>query len=74
MAQALPGGDGGGFHVAKGNRAQAGIQQLHDQALVGAARSRVGIWLGLGDFSKPDDHTGTRSRESAILASFSQGR
>jgi hypothetical protein len=54
--------------------AKAGIQQLHDQALVGAARSRVGIWLGLGDFSKPDDHTGTRSRESAILASFSQGR
>ena len=29
------------------NRAQAGIQRLHDQALVGAGRSRVGIRLGL---------------------------
>jgi hypothetical protein len=35
-----------------GERAQAGSQRLHDQALVGAERSRVGIWLGLGDFSK----------------------
>ena len=39
----LPGGDGGGFHVAKGKRAQAGIQRLHDQALVGAACPAVGL-------------------------------
>jgi len=49
------GGDGGGFHVAKGNREQAGIQRLHDQALVGTERSRVGIWLGLCALSKLDD-------------------
>ena len=33
--------------LRRGNRVQAGIQRLHDQALVGAERSRVGIWLGL---------------------------
>jgi hypothetical protein len=37
--------------LRRGNRAQAGIQQLHDQAFVWAERSRVGIWLGLRDFS-----------------------
>jgi hypothetical protein len=51
-----------------GNRAQAGIQRLHDQALVGAERSRVGIWLGLHVRSKPDDKTGTRSRESLMVS------
>ena len=61
----LPGGDGGGFRVAKGNRAQTGIQRLHDEALVGAERSRVGIppspglrrtgRLGLYALCEPDD-------------------
>jgi hypothetical protein len=46
---------------AKG--AQAGIQRLHDQALVGAARSRVGIRLGPPALSKPDDDTGTSCGE-----------
>jgi hypothetical protein len=32
--------------LRRANRAQAGIQRLHDQALLGAERSRVGIWLG----------------------------
>ena len=32
--------------LRRANRAQAGIQRLHDQALVGAERSRVGIRLG----------------------------
>ena len=48
------------------NRAQAGIQRLHDQALVGAERSRVGIRLGLRAFSKPDDDTGTSRGENAF--------
>jgi hypothetical protein len=47
------------------NRAQVGIQRLHDQALVGAERSRVGIWLGLRVYSKPDANMGTRSGESS---------
>jgi len=50
--------------LRRGNRAQAGIQRLHDQALVGAERSRVGIRLGLYVLSKPDDDTGTSRRES----------
>ena len=33
--------------LRRANGAQAGIQRLHDQALVGAERSRVGIRLGL---------------------------
>jgi hypothetical protein len=45
--------------LRRANRAQAGIQRLHDQALVGAERSRVGIRLGLPALSKPDDDTGT---------------
>jgi hypothetical protein len=53
--------------LRRANRGQAGIQRLHDQALVGAERSRVGIWLGLRDFSKPDDDTGTRSGESLMI-------
>ena len=64
----IPGGDGGGFHVAKGNGAQAGIQRLHDQALVGAERSRVGIRLGLPALSKPDDDTGTLRGEIPRVA------
>jgi hypothetical protein len=44
--------------LRRANRAQAGIQRLHDQALVGAERSRVGIQLGLLALSKPDDDTG----------------
>jgi hypothetical protein len=63
-----PGGDGGGFHVAKGDRAQAGMQRLHHKALVGAERSRVGIWLGLHVLRKPDDDTGTRSGESLMVS------
>jgi hypothetical protein len=43
------------------NRAQAGIQRLHDQALVGAESSRDGIWLGPPVRRKPDANTGTRS-------------
>ena len=49
--------------LRRANRAQAGIQRLHDQALVGAERSRVGIWLGLLVCSKPDANMGTRSGE-----------
>jgi len=41
--------------LRRANGAQAGIQRLHDQALVGAERSRVGIRLGLPGLSKPDD-------------------
>jgi hypothetical protein len=44
--------------LRRANRAQSGIQRLHDQALVGAEFSRVGVRLGLPDFSKPDDDTG----------------
>jgi hypothetical protein len=44
--------------LRRANRAQAGIQRLHDQALVGAERWRFGIRLGLGGLSKPDDKTG----------------
>jgi hypothetical protein len=50
--------------LRKANRAQVGIQRLHDQALVGAERSRVGIRLGLPALSKPDDDTGTSRGES----------
>jgi hypothetical protein len=45
--------------LRRANRAQAGIQRLHDQALLGAERSRVGIRLGFPALSKPDDDTGT---------------
>ena len=41
----------------------AGVNDDHDQALVGAERSRVGIRLGLRAFSKPDDDTGTSRGE-----------
>ena len=51
---------------AHGDRAQAGIQRLHDQALVGAERSRVGIRLGLRALSKLDDDTGTSRGENAL--------
>jgi hypothetical protein len=47
--------------LRRANRAQAGIQRLHDQALVGAESSRVGIRLGLRVLSKPDDNMGMRS-------------
>jgi hypothetical protein len=47
-----------GSMLRRANRAQAGIQRLYDQALVGAERSRVGIQLGLLALSKPDDDTG----------------
>jgi len=50
--------------LRRANGAQAGIQRLHDQALFGAERSRVGVWLGLGVRSKPDANLGTRSGES----------
>src|ERR1039458_6815218 len=49
--------------LRRADRAQAGIQRLHDQALVGAERSRVGIRLGPPAFSKPDDDTGTSRGE-----------
>ena len=49
--------------LRRGNRAQAGIQRLHHQALVGAECSRVGIWLGLSASSKPDTNTGRRKGE-----------
>jgi hypothetical protein len=49
--------------LRRANRAQAGIQRLHDQALVGSERSRVGMWLGLPVWRKPDANTGTRSGE-----------
>jgi hypothetical protein len=38
--------------LRRANWAQAGIQRLNDEALVGAERSRVGIRLGLRS-SKP---------------------
>jgi hypothetical protein len=52
----LPGGEGGGFHVANGKMGvhlrsettadgQAGLQRLHDQALAGAGLSRRGSSL-----------------------------
>jgi hypothetical protein len=63
-AQALPSGGGIGTSVAWAVGAQCWGQWRHDQALVGAERSRVGIWLGLHDLSKPDDNTGTRSGEA----------
>jgi hypothetical protein len=47
-----------GSMLRRANRAQAGIQRLYDQALVGAGFSRVGIQLGLLALSKPDDDTG----------------
>ena len=50
--------------LRRANRAQAGIQRRHDQALVGAERSRVGIRLGLRALTKPDDDTGTNRGES----------
>jgi hypothetical protein len=59
----FPGGDGIGPSVARAAGAQSWGQGRHDQALVGAKRSRVGNWLGLPVFSKPDDDTGTRSGE-----------
>ena len=49
--------------LRRADRAQAGIQRLHDQALVGAERSRVGVRLGLPALSKPDDDTGTSRGE-----------
>jgi hypothetical protein len=54
--------------LRRANGAQAGIQRLHDQALVGAERSRVGIRLGLLAFSKPDDDTGTNRGEIPSVA------
>jgi hypothetical protein len=63
--QACPGGGGIGHGIAREAGAQCRGQGRYDQALVGAERSRVGIppsprlrrtgWLGLHDFSKPDD-------------------
>src|SRR5579863_9744316 len=47
--------------LRRASRAQSGIQRLHDQALVGAERSRVGIWLGLCD-SKQTAKTYTDAR------------
>ena len=44
-----------GSMLRRANRAQAGIQRLHDQALVGAERSRVGIRLGLPGLNKPEN-------------------
>ena len=52
--------------LRRAKRAQAGIQRLHGQALVGAERSRVGIRLGLHVLSKPDDDTGTSRGEIAF--------
>jgi len=49
-------------------RAQSWGQGRHDQALVGAERSRVGIWLGLCVRSKPDANTGTRSGEMLMVS------
>ena len=57
--------------MRRGNRAQAGIQRLHDQALIGPERSRVGIRFGLRDLSKPDDDTGTRSGERLMVSAKS---
>jgi hypothetical protein len=52
--------------LRRANRAQAGIQRLHDRALVGAERSRVGIRLGLRALSKPDDDMGTSRGENVF--------
>ena len=49
--------------LRRANRAQAGIHRLHDQALVGAEFSRVGVRLGPPAFSKPNDDTGKPSGE-----------
>jgi hypothetical protein len=54
--------------LRRAKRAQAGIQRLHDQALVGAECSRVGIRLGLPALSKPDDDTGTSCGEIPPVA------
>ena len=58
-AQAIPGGGGIVPNVARASGERSWEQCRHDQALVGAERSRVGIRLGLRAFSKPDDDTGT---------------
>jgi hypothetical protein len=56
--------------LRRANRAQVGIQRLHDQALVGAKCSRVGIWLGLPISSKPDASTGTQRGKHHGLGHF----
>jgi len=53
--------------LRRAKMAQAGIQRLHDQALVGAEFSRVGVRLGLLALSKPDDDTGTSRGENASI-------
>ena len=56
----LPGGDGGGFHVAKGKRGAIWNPATSPPGTCGAERSRVaGIRLGLHALSKPNGHTGT---------------
>jgi hypothetical protein len=59
-----PGGDGIDPSIARVDGAQGWGQCRHDQALVGAERSRVGIRLGLRVLSKPYDNTGTRRGKS----------
>src|ERR1700733_13790700 len=63
-SQALPGGGGIGSRFARAGRAQSWGQRRHDQALVGAERSRVGIRLGLPVPSKPHANPGTFSGEN----------
>lgn len=61
-SNSLRGGVGFETSSAKGQKgAGAGCKDEHDQALVGAKRSRDGVRLGLHALSKPDDDTGTRS-------------
>ena len=62
-AQAIPGGGGIVPNVARASGAQSWEQCRHDQALVGAERSRVVIRRGRPAFCKPDDDTGTSRRE-----------
>ncbi len=54
--------------LRRANRAQAGIQRLHDQALIGAERSRVGIppSPGHGGTSRPDKCLVVKSLDSCL--------
>jgi len=75
----LLGGDGGGFHVAKGKRRKLESSDFTTRHLSGrsvrvlAFRRRAKRYgatsrLGLRDLSKPDDGTGTRSGESVMVS------
>src|SRR5208282_3237844 len=66
IAQSLPGGGGIGPSFAREAGAQSWGQGRHDQALVGGERSRVGIRLGFGVFSKADDPPSSSSVAQAL--------